>query len=117
MFENLNLVVYGTLGFCITYLALESAWHFTACRLHDKSIKPCMFKQVKAVLISNRLRKQTKKVNQMTSIIGTRRNKDIKTSKVKLPEEISKLYKSDFKSRETQLIIMRDGFKYFPIDN
>ena len=53
----------------------------------------------------------------MTSIIGTRRNKDIKTSKVKLPEEISKLYKSDFKSRETQLIIKRDGFKYFPIDN
>ena len=53
----------------------------------------------------------------MTSIIGTRRNKDIKTSKVKLPEEISKLYKSNFKSRETQLIIMRDGFKYFPVDN
>jgi hypothetical protein len=53
----------------------------------------------------------------MTSIIETRRNKDIKTSKVKLPEKISKLYKSDFKSRETQLIIMRDGFKYFPIDN
>ena len=58
-----------------------------------------------------------KKLNQMTSIIETRRNKDIKTSKVKLPEEISKLYKSDFKSRETQLIIMRDGFKYFPLDN
>jgi hypothetical protein len=57
MFENLNLAaVYGTLGFSITYLALESAWHFTACRLHDKTIKPCMFKQVKAVLISNRLR-------------------------------------------------------------
>jgi hypothetical protein len=52
----------------------------------------------------------------MTSIIGTRRN-NIKTSKVRLPEEISKLYKSDFKSRETQLIIMRDGFKYFSIDN
>jgi len=51
----------------------------------------------------------------MTSI-ETRRNKDIKTAKVKLPEE-SKLYKSDFKSRETRLIIMRDGFKYFPIDN
>jgi hypothetical protein len=58
---------------------------------------------------------KTKKVNQMTSI-ETGRNKDIKTSKVKLPEE-SKLYKSDFKSRETRLIIMRDGFKYFPIDN
>ena len=57
MFENLNLAaVYGILGFSITYLALESAWHFTACRLHDKTIKPCMFKQVKAVLISNRLR-------------------------------------------------------------
>jgi hypothetical protein len=56
MFENLNLaVVYGTLGFSITYLALESAWHFTACSL-DKTIKPCMFKQVKAVLISNGLR-------------------------------------------------------------
>jgi hypothetical protein len=51
----------------------------------------------------------------MTSI-ETRRNKEIKTSKVKVPEE-SKLYKSDFKSKETQLIIMRDGFKYFPVDN
>ena len=38
MFENLNLAaVYGILGFSITYLALESAWHFTACRLHDNN--------------------------------------------------------------------------------
>jgi len=43
MFEN---IVYIGLGFAAVFFALESAWHFTACKIHDKSIKPCFYKQV-----------------------------------------------------------------------
>jgi hypothetical protein len=32
--------------FFTTYIVLEVAWHFTVCRIKDKSIKPCMFKQL-----------------------------------------------------------------------
>lgn len=46
MFENITLILYSVTGFVTTYLALEVAWHFTACKIKDKSIKPCMFKQV-----------------------------------------------------------------------
>lgn len=52
MFEN---VVYPiTIGFTITLLALEAAWHFTACKLSDKTIKPCIYKQVKLVLLNTK---------------------------------------------------------------
>jgi hypothetical protein len=44
------------MGFVVTYLSLELAWHFTACRLKDgsnkKIIKPCMFKEIKTVLMA-----------------------------------------------------------------
>ena len=53
MLENLNLLVYLVLGFAISYLALEIGWHFTACKIKDKSIPPCVFKQVKTVLVSS----------------------------------------------------------------
>jgi hypothetical protein len=54
MFENINLVfIYVSLGFAVAYLALEIAWHYTACRLPDKSIKPCVFKQVKIRVARN----------------------------------------------------------------
>jgi len=43
MFEN---IVYVGLGFAAVFFALESAWHFTACKIHDRSIKPCFYKQV-----------------------------------------------------------------------
>jgi hypothetical protein len=52
MFEN---VVYPiTIGFTITLLALEATWHFTACKLPDKAIKPCIYSQVKLVLLNTR---------------------------------------------------------------
>jgi hypothetical protein len=54
MFENLNLLVYVGLGFSISYLALEVGWHFTACKIKDKSVPPCVFKQVKTVLVPNK---------------------------------------------------------------
>jgi hypothetical protein len=49
MFEY---VIYPAMGFIGTLLGLEAAWHFTACRIHNKPIKPCMFKQVKLALVN-----------------------------------------------------------------
>ncbi len=51
MFENL---IYPVIGFAGTLLGLEAAWHFAACRLEDKTIKPCLFKQVKMVMTAKR---------------------------------------------------------------
>ena len=38
MLESVNLTAYVVLGFAMSYLALEGGWHFTACRIKDKSI-------------------------------------------------------------------------------
>ena len=38
---------------CGYYLALELGWHFTACRIKEKQLKPCIFKQVKCRLVAN----------------------------------------------------------------
>jgi hypothetical protein len=43
MIENIAFV---GLGFAAVFFALESAWHFTACKIKDKSIKPCFYKQI-----------------------------------------------------------------------
>jgi hypothetical protein len=43
MLEN---IAYVGLGFAVVLLGLEAAWHFTACRINDKSIKPCLYKQI-----------------------------------------------------------------------
>ena len=53
MLENLNLAVYVVLGFAVSYLALEGGWHFTACKIKDKVIPPCIFKQVKTRLVAD----------------------------------------------------------------
>ena len=37
------------MGFAGTYLGLEAAWHFTVCKIRDKSVQPCLFKQVKSL--------------------------------------------------------------------
>ena len=50
MIESL---VYVIAGFAVTYLSLEVAWHFTACKIKgDSKIKPCIFKEIKTVLIA-----------------------------------------------------------------
>ena len=55
MFENIALinvfesVAYIVLGFATAFLSLEAAWHFTACKIHDKSIKPCVYKQIRVL--------------------------------------------------------------------
>ena len=43
MLEN---IAYVGLGFATVFLALEAAWHFTACKVKDNAIKPCLYKQV-----------------------------------------------------------------------
>jgi len=48
MIENLLYVI---VGFAVTYLSLEVAWHFTACKIKKSSgIRPCIFKKLKTVL-------------------------------------------------------------------
>jgi hypothetical protein len=42
-------LAYLAIGF-VTFLALEAAWHFTACKIKDKRIKPCLYKQIGLVL-------------------------------------------------------------------
>jgi hypothetical protein len=47
-------LMYLAIGFVLTYLSLEVAWHFTACKVkvsNEKMIKPCLFKQVKLVVV------------------------------------------------------------------
>jgi hypothetical protein len=41
--ENLG---YMAIGFVTTFMALEATWHFTACKIKDKTIKPCLYKQI-----------------------------------------------------------------------
>jgi hypothetical protein len=54
MSETLQLVAYSLLGFGAAYLALEMAWHFTACRIQGGTLlKPCIFKQVKMAMVSS----------------------------------------------------------------
>ncbi|MGG6460663.1 MAG: hypothetical protein ACM3JQ_04465 [Candidatus Eiseniibacteriota bacterium] len=53
MFENISLALYALAGFVVSYIGLEIAWHFTACRIRDKEIKPCMFKQLETLLLVN----------------------------------------------------------------
>lgn len=47
---SLGLGVYPIMGFVLTLLALETGWHLAVCKLHDSTIAPCMFKQVKILL-------------------------------------------------------------------
>jgi hypothetical protein len=54
MNENL---LYAVVGFAVTYLSLEVAWHFATCKIkHDSEIKPCMFKEIKTILIARQKR-------------------------------------------------------------
>jgi uncharacterized membrane protein YuzA (DUF378 family) len=47
MIEN---ILYVIVGFAATYLSLEVAWHFSACRIKDNNkIKSCIFKEIKTV--------------------------------------------------------------------
>ncbi|MFY9869932.1 MAG: hypothetical protein WAK17_09470, partial [Candidatus Nitrosopolaris sp.] len=53
VFENITSIdvfesmAYIVLGFATAFFSLEAVWHFTACKIHDKSIKPCFYKQIR----------------------------------------------------------------------
>jgi hypothetical protein len=50
MIKNL---AYVTMGFAATYISLEVAWHFAACRFKDDNkIKPYMFKEIKIAFMA-----------------------------------------------------------------
>jgi hypothetical protein len=51
MIENL---IYPVIGFGGTLLGLETAWHFAACRLKNKTITPCLFRRLKTVMPAGR---------------------------------------------------------------
>lgn len=54
MFEN---VIYPVIvGFATTLVALEAAWHFTVCKISDKTLKPCLFRQVKTIVVPSNIR-------------------------------------------------------------
>ena len=54
MIENLLYVI---AGFAVTYLSLELAWHFSTCKIKDNDkIKPCVFKEIRTVLIAPQTR-------------------------------------------------------------
>ena len=46
------------IGFALTYLFLELAWHFTACKIKDgTTLKPCLFTELRnqVIFVRNRL--------------------------------------------------------------
>jgi hypothetical protein len=46
----IEYLIYPIIGFVGTFLGLEAAWHFTACRIPDNIIKPCVYRQVKLAI-------------------------------------------------------------------
>ena len=51
--EPVVSLIYLAIGFVLTYISLEVAWHFAACKVNissEKMIKPCLFKQVKLLV-------------------------------------------------------------------
>jgi hypothetical protein len=58
--EPLVSLTYLAVGFMLTYLSLEVAWHFTACKIKvaNENVKPCLFKQVKLVALATTHRRQ-----------------------------------------------------------
>jgi hypothetical protein len=53
MFESMatigifESIAYIALGFASAFFSLEAVWHFTACKIHDKPIKPCFYRQIR----------------------------------------------------------------------
>ena len=92
-------IAYVGLGFAAVFLGLELAWHFTACKIHDKSIN--LFLQASWLIEIER------DLIIMTSIEPRRirRTLNIKTN----PTSSEVI--------EVERIIRRDGFNYFLIAN
>jgi hypothetical protein len=46
-FSMLESMAYIALGFAVSFFSLEATWHLTACKIHDRTIKPCFYKQIR----------------------------------------------------------------------
>jgi len=42
-------IAYIAIGFASAFFSLEAVWHFTACKIHDRTMKPCFYKQISLV--------------------------------------------------------------------
>jgi mannose/fructose/N-acetylgalactosamine-specific phosphotransferase system component IIC len=42
-------IAYIAIGFATAFFSLEAVWHLTACRIQDRTIKPCFYKQIRLV--------------------------------------------------------------------
>jgi hypothetical protein len=42
-------IAYIAIGFASAFFSLEAVWHFTACKIQDRTIKPCFYKQIRLV--------------------------------------------------------------------
>jgi hypothetical protein len=38
------------IGFPMTYIALEGAWHFAVCEINNADLVPCIFKQARMLV-------------------------------------------------------------------
>lgn len=56
----IETLLYPIIGFLTTYIGLEVAWHLTACKVEDKSIKPSLFRQVGMVINKQKSQRQAK---------------------------------------------------------
>ena len=48
-------LIYLAIGFIVTYLPIEVAWHFTACRTKnpgENRMKSCLFRKAKLVALA-----------------------------------------------------------------
>ena len=67
MLENIE---YVGLWFAAVLLGLDASWHFTACRIKDKSMKPCLYKQIGMLKqTSDMMKLATTTIHDSSSII------------------------------------------------
>ena len=52
MFDGIGVIGYTALGFAVTYLGLETGWHFTTCNGRVKGVKPCLYAQIKKGMVA-----------------------------------------------------------------
>jgi hypothetical protein len=45
----IDSIAYIAIGFPSAFFSLEAVWHLTACRIQDRTIKPCFYKQIRLV--------------------------------------------------------------------
>jgi hypothetical protein len=46
----IEYIIYPAIGFVAAFFGLEGAWHVTACKIRDRRIKPCIYKQMRLAI-------------------------------------------------------------------